>query len=201
MFEEVSPVKKGLVAAVFLFCIAVGVFTKTYLPYNQYMKIEMYCTQETNATVVEFEQPQNDDIFFFGPMVEFETDDRVVRTYAINTVDPKEKHSAGEIVTIRYNPSMLSDVLILEDDDIKRQFRLTSIIAGALCAGAFISVIIGIALNDPGPKIKTYFLNQDGKTFEQWQEMQKLKNDAENAQPELENKVRLDKEEHGSQES
>ncbi len=177
MFDEITPFKKGFVAALFFLMIAVLVFTQKYLPYNQYRKLEFACSEQTNGIVVEFEERDSDGVYFYGPMLEFEADGRTIRTYAVNTVQPEKTHPVGESLVIHYDPATYSDVLIDTDDDVKRQFRNTLIISGALCGAAIISLILGIAFSDHSKEIKTYFLNKDGETFEQWQMRQEQAND------------------------
>ena len=169
MFDEITPFKKGLVVSLFFLMAAILVFTQKYLPYNQYRKLEFACSETTSAIVVEFEERGSDGVYFYGPMVEYEADGRTIHAYAVNTVQPEKHHPPGETVTIRYDPSTYSDVLLTDDDDIMKQFRNTMIISGVLCGASLLSLILGIVFSDHSKEIKTYFLNKDGETFEQWQ--------------------------------
>lgn len=179
MFDDVSPVKKAAAFMVFMFMIALMVFTKAYLPYVDYLKLVSQCDEATTGTISEVIPVYKEDGLYYGPVVEFvlKSNSYFVRSEAISPIKSGKEYTEGQTVNIVYNSDINSDVIITDDTSCYDRYRVMVIVAAVIAFIGFADFIINvyISVNSTGKgSVKKFKATPDGKSFKEWQEMQKL---------------------------
>ena len=189
MFEEISPVKKAAVFMVFMFMLALLIFTKAYLPYMDYLKLSSDCVESVQGVVFEAKAPYNDGGLYYGPIVEYviPSNGYLVHSEAVSTIKSPRKYKEGEKVNIIFNGNLNSDVIITDDTTCYDRYRIMSIIAVVIAWVGLLDFVINVFISIRKNKGETHKFKAtpDGKSFKEWQEMQQLREAAEDAQKKL----------------
>lgn len=181
MFSDMTPFRKCLLVSIILIMIAAMIFTPFYLPYKAYKDISVNCVQASTGTVIDPDDMQHESVYYYGPLLEYSlyvgTELVHVRSKPVNTVDLKRVWAKGENVKVLVDPNDISQVIIAEDNTAESRFKIALWVSAAVLSAGLIIFIIGIFKGLKKPVSRSYYYTPDGKTFEQWQEEQKLKED------------------------
>ena len=188
MFEDVSPVKKSAAFMAFMLMAALLILSKGLLPYYDYLRLLSDCNMESPATIYSEDEPLQDDIYYYGPTVEFSPDGFLpVHTKAVSTVKSRAGFRKGDPVTIAYDGSINSDVVILDDKTCVNNLILLGIAAGVIALIGIIDFVCHVATRDSVPKgeTKKFDTTPDGLSFDEWQQLKKMEElrDAETEAP------------------
>lgn len=171
----VSPSALGLFVFVLCICISAVLIVRGYMPYREYLSISKTCTKSASAKVVGGEQVE-EGIYYYGPKVEYYDSSlgSTIRADVVNTVKYRSKFKNDETVTVMYDPSDYSLVMIKDDKSASDRFRIMNVTASALSA-AGMAFLVAMVLNQfVRTRPKKYDTTPDGTTFEEWQKKKQL---------------------------
>ena len=177
MFDDLTPVKKAAAFMAFMIMVSAIIFSKALLPYADLQRLISDCPVETEATVFAVGEIQKDEYLYYGPTVEFNPDGFLpIHVEAINTVKSRMDFKKGDVVTIAYDGTINSDVIILDDKTCLNNLILMSVVSGVISLIGIVDFIVNIILSKRAPKgeTKKFGTTPDGLSFEEWQELQRL---------------------------
>lgn len=154
--------------------VSAAVVTTAYFPYRSFADIEQYCTASAYGTVVETCSQEKEDIYYYGPQVEFTESGtgRVLHVKAVNTVNLNHTWEKDESLTVYYNPSDPSQMIIGDENTAKNRFNTAKVIAALLTLVGFGIMAAGCAVTFVRTRPKKFSSNIAGETFEEWQSRQ-----------------------------
>ncbi len=192
MFNEVSALKKSVVFMVFMLCTAILIYAKVYQPYIDELRLRSERPVAAVGYVVDAYEPTREDYYYYGPLVEYILPTGIpVRSEAVCPIKSDQNYAVGDQVMVGYTGEMNSDIVILDDSTCHDRYVKLTIVAIAIAVIGILDFFVNAIIEVRKTSVKKYKFSEtpDGKSFEEWQEMQQLIGAAGDAQEKLAEKA------------
>lgn len=174
MSSKISPGSAGLLIFMMCVCISILIVSKSYMPMKENLKLAASCTATIDAKVIKTKQ-EKEGIYYYGPEVEYYCTSMGgnIRADIVSTVKfDEKKFKKDEYVSVMYDPSDLSLVMMREDDTADSVFRRNMLLAAGIFSAGLAILIAAILTQYLRTRPKIFDSAPDGSSFEEWQKKQ-----------------------------
>jgi hypothetical protein len=169
-----SPIKKSLLFLLMALMVSAALITTTYFPYSSFVELEKLCTEPTTGTVTETCSQEKLDSYYYGPTLEYTeyATGRTLRASAVNTVNLNCTWKKGEALSMYYNPSNPSQLILRDNKTAINRFNAAKVMAMILSAVGIAAVLTACMMTFVRSRPKKFKSNIAGESFEEWQSRQ-----------------------------
>ncbi|MCR5122772.1 MAG: hypothetical protein K6B74_10165, partial [Ruminococcus sp.] len=168
------------------------IYAKSYQPYADELRLRAEAPVLADGYVVKAYEPVREDYYYYGPLVEFTMPNGItVRSEAVSPIRSRRQYAVGDRVLVGYTGEMNSDIVLLDDTTCHDNYVRLSIVALVIAVIGILDFFVHAIIDVRKNSVKKYKFSEtpDGKSFEEWQEMQQLIDSAGDAKDKLAEKA------------